>query len=217
MSESLNHLFNRFHQTADSFRKKAFDCVNEWITESFISIDSIKRLIHSGRKHLTALMSESLNHFYQPIHSNGWFIQEQSIWLLMSESLNHLFNRFHQTADSFRKKAFDCVNEWITESFLSTDSFKRLIHSGTKHLTVNEWITESFIQPIPSNGWFIQEQSIWLLMSEALNHLFNRFHQTADSFRNKAFDCVNEWITESFIQPIPSNGWFIQEQSIWLC
>ncbi len=79
------------------------------------------------------------------------------------------------------------MNHWI---IYSTDSFKRLIHSGTKHLTV--------------------------LMSESLNHLFNRFIQTTDSFRNKTFDCVNEWITESFIQPIHSNDWFIQEQSIWL-
>ncbi len=26
---------------------------------------------------------------------------------------------------------------------------------------------------------------------------------------------VNKWVIE--IQPIHSNGWFIQEQSIWLC
>ncbi len=54
-----------------------------------------------------------------------------SMGLLMSESLR--FNWFIQTADSFGNKAFDCVNEWITESFLSTDSFKKLIHSISKH------------------------------------------------------------------------------------
>ncbi len=58
-------------------------------------------------------------------------------------------------------------------------------------------------------------ESKWLLISESLR--FNRFIQTTDSFKNKAFDCVNEWITESFIQSIRSNDWFIQEQNIWLC
>ncbi len=48
MSESLR--FNRFIQPADS-------------TGSF------NRLIHSETKHLTVLMSESLNHCYQPIRS----------------------------------------------------------------------------------------------------------------------------------------------------
>ncbi len=42
--------------------------------------------------------------------------------------------------------------------------------------------------------------SKWLLKNESLR--LNQFIQTADSFRNKAFDCVNEWITKSIIQPI---------------
>ncbi len=50
--------------------------------------------------------------------------------------------------------------------------------------------------------------SKWLLMSESLR--FNWFILTADSFRNKPFDCVNEWITESVLQPIRSKSWFIQ-------
>ncbi len=40
--------------------------------------------------------------------------------------------------------------------------------------------------------------------------VIERLIQTADSFRNKAFDCVNEWITESFIQPIHSKNGFLQ-------
>ncbi len=40
----------------------------------------------------------------------------------------------------------------------------------------------------------------WLLMSESLR--LNQLIQTADSFQNKAFDCVNEWITKSIIQLI---------------
>ncbi len=135
--------------------------VNHWI---IYSTNSFKHLIHSETKHLT---------------------------VLMSESLNHLFNRFNQTSDSFRNKAFDCVNEWITESFISTNSFKHLIHSETKHLTVNEWITESFIST-DSIKHLIHSgtKHLTALMSESLNH---------------------------FDQPIQSNIWFIQEQSIWLC
>ncbi len=49
------------------------------------------------------------------------------MWLLMSESLR--FNWFIQMADSFRNKAFDNDNVWITELFLSTNLFKKLIHS----------------------------------------------------------------------------------------
>ncbi len=166
------------------------------------STDSFKQLIHSETKHLT--VNEWVIEI-QPIHSNDWFIQKQSIWLLMSESLR--FNRFIQTTDSFRNKHLT-VNEWVIE--ISNDSFKRLIHSETKHLTVNEWVIEIQlihsnklihsetkhltvnewvieIQPIHSNDWFIQKQSIWLLMSESLR--FNWFIQTTDSFRNKAFDC----------------------------
>ncbi len=41
---------------------------------------------------------------------------------------------------------------------------------GLQQVTVKEWVIE--IQPIHSNGWFIQEQSIWLLMNEPLNHFF---------------------------------------------
>ncbi len=121
----MNHwiiYINWFIQTSDSFRNKAFDCVNEWITESFWSTDSIKHLIHSETKHLT---------------------------VLMSESLNHLFNRFNQTSDSFRNKAFDCVNEWITESFQSTDSIKGLIHSGRWHITTAQRASVSVSWPVP--------------------------------------------------------------------
>ncbi len=42
--------------------------------------------------------------------------------------------------------------------------------------------------------------SKWLSKNESLR--LNQFIQTADSFRNKAFDCVNEWIAKSIIQPI---------------
>ncbi len=43
--------------------------------------------------------------------------------------------------------------------------------SRWQQVTINEWVTDSFIEPIHSNDWFIQKQSIRL------------------------------WITESFIQP----------------
>ncbi len=107
------------------------------------------------------LMNESLESFNQPIHSNGWFI-------LMSESLNHLINRFIQNGlihinewnhwiinQPIHSKRLIHINEWLTESF------NQPIH-------INEWITESFNQLIHSNGWFI-------LRSESLNHLINRF------------------------------------------
>ncbi len=45
MSESLFiHSFNRFIQTADSFRNEAIGCPYEWTTESINSLDSFKHV-----------------------------------------------------------------------------------------------------------------------------------------------------------------------------
>ncbi len=53
MSESLNHSLNQFIQMADSFMNEANNSLIEWVIELFT----------------------------QPIHTNGWFIHEQSKWL----------------------------------------------------------------------------------------------------------------------------------------
>ncbi len=43
MSESFINSFNRFIQTADSFRNESIGCPYEWATESIDSLDSFKR------------------------------------------------------------------------------------------------------------------------------------------------------------------------------
>ncbi len=44
MSESFIRSFNRFIETADSFRKEAIGCPYEWATESIDSLDSFKHV-----------------------------------------------------------------------------------------------------------------------------------------------------------------------------
>ncbi len=46
-----------------------------------------------------------------------------------------------------------------------------------------------------------------VLMSELFSHSFNRFVQTADSFRNEASDCLCEWATQSLTHSISSKTW----------
>ncbi len=242
MNESLNHWLTRFIQTPDSFRNEANYCLYEWVIESlthlihsnawFIqkqskwlslwmshidSLDSFKWLTHSETKANYCLYEwviESLTHL---IHSNAWFIQKLSKWLslwmslwfidsldsfkrlihsetkqvtvFMNESLNHWLTRFIQTPDSFRNEASDCLYEWVNESLT------HFIHSNT---------------------WFIKKWSKWLFMNESLNHWLTRFIQTPGSFRNKASDCLYEWVFESLTHSIHSNAWFIQKQSKWL-
>ncbi len=168
MSESLNHSFNPFVQNTNSFRNNSW--VSHWIIHS---THLFKALIHSGTTHEWVIES-----FIPPIRSKQWFIQEQ----LMSESLNHSFHRFVQNSGSFRNNLW--VSHWIIHS---TDSFKTVVPSGTNH----EWVIESFIPPIRSKQWFIQEQ----IMSESLNHSFNRFVQNSGLFRNKSW--VSHWIIHS--------------------
>ncbi len=45
-------------------------------------------------------------------------------------------------------------------------------------------------------------------MNESLNHLLNRLEQNSDSLRKKQ-TTVNEWVTESFTEPIRTKQWFI--------
>ncbi len=188
--------------------------MNHWIIDS---LDSFKRLIHSETKQVTVFMNESLNH---------WLT-----WLI-------------QTVDSFRNKAGDCLYEWVTESLTHLISFKQLIHSETKQVTVfmneslNHWLTW-LIQTVDSFRnkagdclyechWIIdsldsfkrlihsETKQVTVFMNESLNHWLTWFIQTTDSFRNKVGDCLYEWITESLTHLIHSNGWFIQKQSRWL-
>ncbi len=328
MNGPLNHWLTRFVQTADSFRNEASDCPYEWATESLTHSIRFKRLIHSETRRVTVLMNGPLNHWLTRFVQNGWFIQKtRRVTVLMNGPLNHWLTRFIQTADSFRNEASDCPYERATESWLtrfiqtgwfiqkrgewlslwmghwiidSLDSFKRLIHSETRRVTVlmngplNHWLTrfvqngwiiqkrgewlslwmghwiidpldsfkrlihsetrrvtvlmngptESLTHSIHSNGWFIQKRGEWLslwmghwiidsldsfkrlnhsetrrvtvLMNGPLNHWLTRFIQTADSFRNEASDCPYEWATESLTHSIHSNGWFIQKRGEWL-
>ncbi len=234
--ESLTHLIL---QTADSFRNKASDSLrmSHWIIDS---LDFFKRPIHSETKQVTLYewVSESLTHL---ISSNGRFIQKQSKWLFTNEPVNHWLTWVLQTADSFRNKASDSLrmSQWIIDSL---DFFKRPIHSETKQVTLYEWVIESLTHLISSNGRFIQKQSKWLFTNESVNLWLTWFLQTADSFRNKASDSLRmsqwiidsldffkrlihsetkqvtlyEWVIESLIHLISSNGRFIQKQSKWL-
>ncbi len=47
-----------------------------------------------------------------------------------------------------------------------------------------------------------------VLMSEPFIHSFNRFIQTADSFRNESIVCPFEWASESLTHSIHSKTWF---------
>ncbi len=44
MSDSFINSFNRFIQTADSFRNESIGCRYEWATESIVSLDSFKNV-----------------------------------------------------------------------------------------------------------------------------------------------------------------------------
>ncbi len=55
MSESFINSFNRFIQTADSFKNESIGCLCEWATESIDSLDSFKHVM----KHRCVLLGES--------------------------------------------------------------------------------------------------------------------------------------------------------------
>ncbi len=59
MRESFINSFNRFIQTADSFRNKAIDCPYEWATESLTHLIRSKTWIHSVTKHRCVLLGDT--------------------------------------------------------------------------------------------------------------------------------------------------------------
>ncbi len=88
---------------------------------------------------------------------------------------------------------------WITDSL---DSFKRVIHSESRQVTVvmngllNHWLTQ-FVQ----NDWFIQKPGKWLLVMNVLliTNSLDSF-KTDDSFQKPAMTVVmngllNHWLT----------------------
>ncbi len=149
ISESLNHSFNRFIQSADSFRNQSSDClwVSHWIIhliDSFNNTDSFRKKLNFC---LYKWVTES-------------FIQ-----------------RLIQSTDSFRNQSSDClwVSHWIIhliDSFNNTDSFRKKLN-----VCLYKWVTESLIQQIHSKRWFIQESIKWLSLSQSLNHSLGRFVQ----------------------------------------
>ncbi len=64
-------------------------------------------------------------------------------------------------------------------------------------ICLNERVVELFTQP----RWFSQK-SLYEWVTDSF--------RIADSFRNKASDCLNKWVTESLVHSICSNGWFSQ-------
>ncbi len=73
MSESFIDSFNRFIQTADSFRNEASGCPYEWATESLTHSIRSRPWIHSVMKHRCVLLGDTqqfccgfdLNYFHQ--------------------------------------------------------------------------------------------------------------------------------------------------------
>ncbi len=164
--------------------------MSHWITDS---LDSFKQLIHSETKQVTVFngwVTDSLTH---SVRSNSWFILKQSKWLSL----------------------------WMIHWFIdSLDSFKQLIHSETKQVTVfNGWVTDSLTHSVRSNSWFIQKQSKWL--SLWMSHWFI---DSLDSFKQlihsetKQVTVFNGWVTESLTHSVRSNSWFIlkQSKSLWM-
>ncbi len=99
------------------------------------------------------------------------------------------------------------MSNWIIQLI---DSFKS-INSFMNKTSLYDWVTESFTEPIRTKQWFIKEQTKLLSMNESLNHLLNRLEQNSDSLRKKKQITVNEWVTESFTEPIRTKQWFIKE------
>jgi len=154
-------------------------------------------------------MSESS---IQPIHS-----ETKQVTVFMNESLNHWLTWFIQTPDSFRNKASDCLYERVTESLT------HLIHSNAWFIQKQSkwqslWMSHWIIDSLNSIKRLIHSETkqVTVFMNESLNHWLTWFIQTPDSFRNKASDCLYEWVTESLTHLIQSNAWFIQKQSKWL-
>ncbi len=121
-----------------------------------------------------------------------WLIHTETkqLTVVMNKSLNHWLTWFIQTADSFPKQSKWLslwTSLWIIDSL---ESFKWPIHSETKQVTV--------------------------FMNESLNHWLTWVIQMADSFRNKASDCLYERVSESLTHLSHSNGRFIPKQSKWL-
>ncbi len=56
-----------------------------------------------------------------------------------------------------------------------------------------------------------------VLMSEPFIHSFNRFIQTADSFRNESIVCPFEWASESLTHSIHSKTWFHSVTNHFCC
>ncbi len=93
MSESYIHSFNRFIQTADSFRNEASDSPYEWATESLTHLIHSIKWIHSVTKHAVCC---SETHNSSAVALIGTILvseieQKQSIFCLKSKSLNFNF------------------------------------------------------------------------------------------------------------------------------
>ncbi len=136
--------------------------------------------------------------------------------LCVSELFIQLLKRFFQNTDSFRNETSDSLCKWVIHSVAQTilskhwfiqernkrlsmqvshsfscsnDSFKTLIHSGTKQATL--YASESFIQLLKrffqNTDSFRNETSDSLCMS--FIQLLKRFFQNTNSLRNETKDC----------------------------
>ncbi len=80
MSESFTNAFNRFIQTADSFRNYSIGCPYEWAIESIDSLDSLKKR-GFVQKLNTAVLLRDTQQFCCGFDCNYFHRKLQSVYL----------------------------------------------------------------------------------------------------------------------------------------